>query len=97
MIMLIIIRMLILMIITQNTDPDSVQEDASEGDVARFRWSCSTFIRATQVRAYDDRASDFLVGNSYVSTLCPVVICPDLCTSEFRRCLKTQSGLSQAT
>ena len=39
-------------------------------------------IRATQVRAYDDRAIGSFVRNSYVSTLCTVVLCPDLCTSE---------------
>ena len=37
---------------------------------------------ATQVRAYDDRAIGSFVRNSYVSTFCPVVICPYLRTSE---------------
>ena len=39
-------------------------------------------VRATQVRAYDDRAIGSFVRNSYVSALCPVVICPYLCRSE---------------
>ena len=42
---------------------------------------CSV-LRATQVRAYDDRAIGSFVRHSYVSTLCPDVICPYLCTSE---------------
>ena len=39
-------------------------------------------FRATQGRAYDDRAYVICVSNSYDSTLCPVVVCPYLCTSE---------------
>ena len=39
-------------------------------------------LRATRVRAYDDRAMGSFVRNSYVSTLCPVVLCPYLCASE---------------
>ena len=42
-------------------------------------------LRATKVRASDDRAQARLfVRNSYVSTLRPVVICPYVCTSESR-------------
>ena len=41
----------------------------------------SALLRATSVRAYDDRAIGSFVRNSYVSTLCPVVICPYLCLS----------------
>ena len=41
------------------------------------------FVRAAQVRAYDDRAIGSFARNSYVSTLCPPLICPYLCTSEF--------------
>ena len=44
-------------------------------------------LRVTQVRANDDRAIDSFVRKSYVSTLCPVVICPYLCTSELLYCL----------
>ena len=36
----------------------------------------------TQVRAYDDRSICSFVRNSYASTLCPVVICHYLFTSE---------------
>ena len=42
------------------------------------------YIHIHKVRAYDDRALGPFVRNSYVSTLCPVVICPYLCTSEAR-------------
>ena len=42
-----------------------------------FRHSSCT-LRATEVRAYDDRALS--VRNSYVPALCPVVKCPDLST-----------------
>ena len=37
---------------------------------------------ATEVRAYHDRATGSSVRNAYVSSLCPVVICPYLCTPD---------------
>ena len=39
-------------------------------------------LRCAQVRAYDDRAKCWNVIFSYRRSICPVVICPYLCTSE---------------
>ena len=39
-------------------------------------------IGHSYTRAYDDRAEALSVRSFYVSTLCPVVLCPYLCTSD---------------
>ena len=41
------------------------------------------WLRATSVRAHDDGAQALSVRNSCVSTLCPVVICPYSCISDW--------------
>ena len=42
----------------------------------------SQSLRARYVRAYDDRAEALSRRNFYVSALCPVVLCPYLCTPD---------------
>ena len=39
-------------------------------------------VRNAQVRAYDDRALCWNIGNPYKRAYCPVVMCPYLCSSE---------------
>ena len=53
-------------------------------------------IRATHGRAYDDRAMSSFVRNVYVSTQCPVVICPYLCTPEANCNESSDSGAPAA-
>ena len=43
-------------------------------------------LRSTQVRAFDDRAYCWSIGSPYRKSLCPVVVCPHLCSSEERSC-----------
>ena len=56
-------------------------EHPPQGAVASEQ-SPPRLVRNAQVKAWDDRAQALSVRNSYVSTQCPVVICPYLCTSE---------------
>ena len=59
------------------TGPPARQPASQEGS--------KPFIRAAHVRAYDDRAhAFFVVRSSYVAGLCPVVMCPSLCPSDFK-------------
>ena len=42
-----------------------------------------SFVRSAQVRAYDDSAQCRNIGIPYRRSLCPFVLCPYLCSSDF--------------
>ena len=49
---------------------------------SRNAWHDRGLFRSAQVRAYVERASCWNIGNPYMKSLCPVGVCPYLCSSE---------------
>ena len=74
---------------------DVVQSHAAEH--APTSWdSTRFFMRSAQVRAWDHRAECRNVAFHYRQNLCPVVLCPYLCSSDVtRRASKAARTLSQ--
>ena len=88
--MQIIIKIIVVILMIINMIINTAVTSGSCGTSDSRRASVQSYI--SKGNSYDDRAQALRVRSSYVSTLCPVVICPSLCTSDLLACLLLASA-----
>ena len=90
-IIMIILIIIVILIISKSRNHDSTCSNRSSYDSSN---NSSKHIQSYMIKGIWRQGIGSFVGKSYVSTLCPVVICPYLCTSDGACTLKDQIRLT---